>query len=59
MADGVDCRVDRLRAVGNGQIPAVVAVVWKILTKRMEQDGKGGTEGRRRPPSRQQEQEAH
>lgn len=25
-------RVDRLKAIGNGQVPAVVALAWKILT---------------------------
>jgi len=29
---GVACRVDRLKAIGNGQIPAVVRAAWEILT---------------------------
>lgn len=32
VADGVVHRVDRLAAVGNGQIPAVAAAAWRILT---------------------------
>lgn len=31
MADGVACRVDRLRAIGNGQVPIVAATAWRIL----------------------------
>lgn len=34
MADGVACRVDRLRAIGNGQVPAVVRLAWKDLSLR-------------------------
>ena len=31
VAHGVDSRVDRLRALGNGQVPAVAAMAWQIL----------------------------
>ena len=31
VAHGVASRVDRLRAIGNGQVPAVVALAWEIL----------------------------
>jgi DNA (cytosine-5)-methyltransferase 1 len=31
MADGVADRVDRLKAIGNGQVPAVAATAWRIL----------------------------
>jgi len=31
--DGLAHRVDRLKAVGNGQVPAVVATVWQLLTE--------------------------
>jgi DNA (cytosine-5)-methyltransferase 1 len=31
MADGVAARVDRLKAIGNGQVPAVAATAWRIL----------------------------
>jgi DNA (cytosine-5)-methyltransferase 1 len=33
VAHGVAARVDRLRCIGNGQVPAVAALAWKILTK--------------------------
>jgi DNA (cytosine-5)-methyltransferase 1 len=33
VADGVAARVDRLKAIGNGQVPAVVAAVWRLLTE--------------------------
>tara|TARA_R110000824_G_scaffold197027_3_gene380317 strand:- start:3212 stop:4030 length:819 start_codon:yes stop_codon:yes gene_type:complete len=31
VADGVANRVDRLRAIGNGQVPAVAALAWETL----------------------------
>jgi DNA (cytosine-5)-methyltransferase 1 len=31
MDDGVGSRVDRLRAIGNGQVPAVVRAAWSLL----------------------------
>lgn len=33
MAHGVANRVDRLKAIGNGQVPAVAATAWQILTE--------------------------
>jgi len=33
VAYGVASRVDRLRALGNGQVPSVVALAWNILTQ--------------------------
>ena len=33
VANGVASRVDRLKALGNGQVPAVVAKAWQILAK--------------------------
>lgn len=33
VAHGVANRVDRLRAIGNGQVPAVVRLAWEILTE--------------------------
>jgi hypothetical protein len=34
VAHGVAARVDRLRATGNGQVPAVVRLAWHALTRR-------------------------
>ena len=34
VADGVASRVDRLRALGNGQVPAVVRLAWRELQAR-------------------------
>ena len=33
MADGIPARVDRLKAIGNGQVPIVAALAWRILSK--------------------------
>jgi len=33
VAHGVAARVDRLRCIGNGQVSAVAALSWKLLTK--------------------------
>jgi DNA (cytosine-5)-methyltransferase 1 len=30
--DGVANRVDRLKAIGNGQVPAVVKLAWEVLS---------------------------
>ena len=30
-ADGVSCRMDRIKALGNGQVPAVAAEAWRVL----------------------------
>ena len=35
VAHGVASRVDRLKAIGNGQVPLVAATAWKILNKKM------------------------
>ena len=35
MANGVAARMDRLKAIGNGQVPAVAATAWIELIKRM------------------------
>ena len=32
VANGVAHRVDRLKAIGNGQVPAVVALAWEVLS---------------------------
>jgi DNA (cytosine-5)-methyltransferase 1 len=31
MDDGVAARVDRLKAIGNGQVPLVAATAWRLL----------------------------
>jgi DNA (cytosine-5)-methyltransferase 1 len=31
VAHGVANRVDKLKAIGNGQVPAVVGLAWNIL----------------------------
>jgi DNA (cytosine-5)-methyltransferase 1 len=33
MADGMGSWVERIRATGNGQVPAVAATAWRILTE--------------------------
>ena len=33
VAHGVAHRVDRLRCIGNGQVPAVAALAWKLLNQ--------------------------
>jgi hypothetical protein len=33
VADGVACRVDRLKAIGNGQVPLCAATAWRILSE--------------------------
>jgi DNA (cytosine-5)-methyltransferase 1 len=36
VANGVASRVDRLRCIGNGQVPAVAALAFQILSARLE-----------------------
>jgi len=33
VANGVACRVDRLKAIGNGQVPQVAALAWDMLSQ--------------------------
>jgi len=35
MVDGLASRVDRLKAIGNGQVPLCAATAWKILSERI------------------------
>lgn len=43
VAHGVAARVDRLKAIGNGQVPAVAATAFRVLLGRF-QEGKEGNE---------------
>jgi DNA (cytosine-5)-methyltransferase 1 len=36
VADGVATRMDRLKAIGNGQVPLCAATAWKLLIERLE-----------------------
>jgi DNA (cytosine-5)-methyltransferase 1 len=36
VANGVAARVDRLRCIGNGQVPAVAALAWETLMERIQ-----------------------
>ena len=38
VADGVAARVDRLKAIGNGQVPLCAATAWKTLIKNIWED---------------------
>jgi hypothetical protein len=31
----VACRLDRLKAIGNGQVPLCAATAWKLLSERL------------------------
>ena len=35
VADGVAARVDRLKAIGNGQVPLCAATAWRILSEKI------------------------
>ncbi len=35
VADGVPARVDRLKAIGNGQVPLCAATAWRLLTQEL------------------------
>ncbi|NBV20261.1 DNA cytosine methyltransferase [Janthinobacterium sp.] len=37
VANGVAARVDRLRCIGNGQVPAVAALAWQTLMRRINE----------------------
>ena len=41
MANGVANRVDRLKAIGNGQVSAVAATAWQVLTNRLHEKSIG------------------
>ena len=42
VVDGMASRVDRLKAIGNGQVPLCAAVAWQLLTEPDSVDGAGG-----------------
>jgi DNA (cytosine-5)-methyltransferase 1 len=35
MVNGLDCRMDRLKAIGNGQVPLCAAEAWRILSEQL------------------------
>jgi len=37
VADGVVAGMDRLKAIGNGQVPLCAATAWKLLKKRLDE----------------------
>ena len=37
VVNGVAARVDRLKAIGNGQVPRVASVAWELLTERLDE----------------------
>ena len=41
VADGVAARVDRLAALGNGQVPSVAALAWRVLAEETLRQGEG------------------
>jgi DNA (cytosine-5)-methyltransferase 1 len=45
VAHGVAARVDRLRCIGNGQVPGVAAMAWRILSMHNAQHDAGGRSG--------------
>jgi DNA (cytosine-5)-methyltransferase 1 len=38
VADGVAARVDRLKAIGNGQVPLCAATAWRVLSDHQLKD---------------------
>jgi hypothetical protein len=36
VAENITARVDRLKAIGNGQVPAVAATAWQLLTEEIQ-----------------------
>jgi len=41
VVDGLAARVDRLRALGNGQVPAVAALAWRTLSSSSNSSNRG------------------
>jgi DNA (cytosine-5)-methyltransferase 1 len=44
MVDGVASRVDRLKAIGNGQVPLCAATAWELLKERLDGHKQRGME---------------
>ena len=44
VANGVAARVDRLKAIGNGQVPLCAATAWKLLKERLDGHEQRGVE---------------
>jgi len=44
VADGVAARVDRLKAIGNGQVPLCAATAWRLLKERLDGHKQRGVE---------------
>jgi hypothetical protein len=42
VANGVDARVDRLKAIGNGQVPLCAATAFKLLKERLDGQKQSG-----------------
>jgi DNA (cytosine-5)-methyltransferase 1 len=39
VVNGLAARVDRLKAIGNGQVPLCAATAWELLKKRLDETG--------------------
>ena len=46
VADGVAHRVDRIRAIGNGQVPRVAATAWDLLSDSYSKDSESDSKNR-------------
>ena len=44
VANGVANRVDRLKAIGNGQVPLCAAIAWRLLKERLDGHKQRGVE---------------
>jgi DNA (cytosine-5)-methyltransferase 1 len=42
VANGVAARLDRLKAIGNGQVPLCAATAWKLLSERLDEQKQRG-----------------
>lgn len=58
VADGVAARVDRLRCLGNGQVPAVVRLAWDLLQPLENQGGRVGLPNVQSEPRRGEHQKS-